>query len=125
MNNIKTAKLLHISEENEEHATLLIEGYTIECFINSCPHAIKAGESYSVELTMNLPDSYHVSTSPAVAVLAEKKARGYSYFLYGTLIGDIFKSFTDLYDEDIHYDHPELNGAFIQLEVDRIDVNFL
>jgi hypothetical protein len=124
MNNIKTAKVLHIIDTNEEHVTLLINEHLIDCFTNSCPYEIEAGETYNIELTMNLSDSYQIKTTSCTDVLIEKIG-GYSYFLYGTLRSGVFETFTDLYDEDVHYDYPEFNGHFIKLEVDRIDVNFL
>lgn len=125
MNNIKKAKVLHINSLNEEHVTLLIDGHTIECFANSCPYAIEIGKEYEVEIAMNLSDSYEVERTPHTKVLFEKTTEGYGYFLYGTLKNDTFLSFTDLNDEDIHYDHPELNDHFIRLQANRIDVNFL
>ncbi|WP_219096360.1 hypothetical protein [Pseudomonas sp. UMAB-40] len=125
MNDIKTIKILHVSETNEEDVTLLIDGHTVECFINSCPHKIEIGKIYQAELTLNLPDSYQIAKTPNNTALIEKKAKGYAYFLCGTLKNEIFESFTDFHDEDIHYEHPELNDTFLKLEVDRIDVNFL
>ena len=125
MNNIKSAKLLNISEINEEHITLLMGEHTIECFLNSCPYKIEIGNTYNIELTINLSDSYQIKKVSNTGVSIEKIARGYAYFLYGTLKNDLIETFTDLYDEDVHYDHPELNDQFIKLEVDRIDVNFL
>lgn len=125
MNDIKTVKVLHLSESNEEDVTLLIEGRTVECFINSCPHEIGIGETYQVELTLNMSDSYQIEETPNNTILIEKRAKGYAYFLCGTLKNEIFESFTDFHVEDIHYDYPGLNDQFIKLEVDRIDVNFL
>ncbi|WP_165557510.1 hypothetical protein [Pseudomonas sp. BGI-2] len=125
MNNIKTVKVLHLSDTNEEDATLLVDGYAVECFINSCPHKIEIGKSYQVELVLNLSDSYQVEKTTDNTALIEKTKKGYAYLLCGTLKNDIFESFTDFHDEDIHYDYPELNDQFIKLEVDRIDVNFL
>lgn len=125
MNDIKTVKVLHLSDTNEEDITLLIDGHTVECFINSCPNKIEIGKSYQVELTLNLPDSYQIEKATHDTPLIAKTTKGYAYLLCGTLKNDIFESFTDFQDEDIHYDHPELNDQLIRLQVDRIDVNFL
>lgn len=125
MNNIKTAKILHISDTNEEHVTLLINNHIVDCFVNSCPYEIEIGKTYSVELTINLSDSYQIKKISHPDVLIEKGAKGYAYFLNGMLRNGVFESFTDFHDEDVHYDHPELNDQFIRLEVDRIDANFL
>lgn len=125
MTNVKSAKVLHISATNEEHVTLLIDGHTVECFTNSCLYEIEIGSTYEIELTIYLFDSYKIERTPPTDVFLEKTAKGYGYFLYGVLRNDVFSSFTDLHDEDIHYDYPELNDHFIKLEVHRIDANFL
>lgn len=125
MNNIKKTQVLAISLLNEEHITLLIDGYTIECFVNSCPYSLKIGNTYDVELTINLLDSYEIERSAPTNIWLEKTIKGYGYILYGTLENDIFHTFMDFNDEDIHYEHPELNDQFIKLEANRIDVNFL
>ncbi|MGF6487362.1 hypothetical protein [Pseudomonas frederiksbergensis] len=124
MNNEKIAKVLHISDTNEEHVTLLINEHIIDCFANSCPYEIEVGKTYNIELTMNLSDSYQIKKISCADALIEKIG-GYAYFLCGTLRSGVFESFTDLHDEDVHYDYPEFNDQLIKLEVDRIDVNFL
>ncbi|MGW8462101.1 hypothetical protein [Pseudomonas sp. CLCA07] len=125
MNNIKTAKLLYLNDVNEEDATLLIDGHSVECFINSCPYEIEIGKTYEVELTLNLSEFYTIEKTSSNSVLIEKIPKGYAYFLYGTLKDDSLETFTTFHDEDIHYDHPDLNNQFIKLKVDRINVNFL
>jgi len=125
MSNIKTAKLLYLNDANEEDATLLIDGHLVECFINSCPYDIEIGKTYEVELTVNLSESYTIEKTTRNSALIEKIPKGYVYFLYGILKDDSFETFTTLHDEDIHYDHPDLNNQHIKLEADRINVNFL
>lgn len=36
----------------------------------------------------------------------------------------VFRSFVDFSDQEIHYDYPRLNGRFVKVKVDRIDVSF-
>ncbi|KAF2393771.1 hypothetical protein [Pseudomonas frederiksbergensis] len=125
MNNIKSAKIINISDINEEHITLLIDGFVVECFVNSCPYAIQTGETYDIELSLDLLDTYTIKKAPDTNALIEKKPEGYSYILSGTLRNDVFESFTAFFDEDVHYDHPDLNDHFICLEVNRINVSFV
>jgi hypothetical protein len=119
------AKLLKTNENNEEDATLLINGLSIECLINSCPYAIEIGKTYPVELTLFLSDTYMISRAKKTDPPVKKSSKGYTYFLCGTLKNSVFESFTNFDDQDIHYDHPELNDQYVKLEVDRIDVNFV
>lgn len=125
MSNTKSAKVINISNLNEEHVTLLIDGFVVECFANSCPYAIQTEETYNVELSLDLLDAYTVKKAPDTNILIEKKPEGYSYVLSGTLRNDIFYSFIEFYDEDVHYDHPDMNDHFISLDVNRINVNFI
>ena len=124
MSNIKKAKLIRLNEIIEEEVTLLIEGEAIECFASFCPYNLEVGRVYNVELSINLSESYEIRKTEPTDVRAVKKGRGFSYYLYGSLDDDTFKTFTTLFDEDIHYDHPDLNNNFICLEVERIDASF-
>jgi len=125
MDNAIPAKLLKINEDDENDATLLINGLSIECFVNSCPYAIEIGKTYLIELTLYLSDTYMLSRAKNTDPIVEKSSKGYSYFLCGTLKNSVFESFTNFDDQDIHYDHPDLNDQYVKLEVDRIDVNFV
>lgn len=123
-NNYKKAKVLALNDHVEEDVTLLIEGTVINCFISYSPYQIMIGNTYDVELTINLADDYHIERAQPRNTLAEWAGCGYSYFLYGELCNDSLHTFTTLNDEDLHYDHPECNDHFIKLKVERIDVTF-
>lgn len=120
-----SAKLIRINENDENHATLLINGLYIECLVNSCPYEIEIEKTYLVELTLFLSDSYMISRAKQTDLPVEKSSKGYTYILCGTLRNGVFESFTNFDDQDIHYDHPDLNDQYVKLEVDRIDVNFV
>lgn len=118
------AQVVALNEHVEEDVTLLIDGTIVNCFVSFCPYQIKVGNTYDVELTINLSDDYEVSKVDEVDRMAEQTGRGYAYLLFGRLCGEMFHTFTPLSDQDLHYEHPELNGQFIRLEVERIDVSF-
>ncbi len=120
----KKAKILKLNGNIDEDVTLLIEGAIINCFISSCPYEIQVGDTYDVELVINLADDLKIERVEPRKILIERMDHGYSYLLYGNLRNDIFLSFTALNAEGIHYDHPECNDQFIKLEVERIDVSF-
>lgn len=123
-NSYKKARVLALNDQIEEDITLLIDGAVINCFISYCPFQIEIGKFYDVELTLNIPDDYVLERVERSGVLAEKIDPGYSYILYGELCDERFLTFTSLSDEGIHYDHPELNGHFVKLTVERIDASF-
>lgn len=104
-NKYKTAQVLGLNEHVEEDITLLIEGTVINCFISYCCYEVEIGKTYDVELTINLSDDYEIERN---GLLAEKIDTGYAYLLYSELHNDKFLTFTSLYDEGIHYDHPRM-----------------
>lgn len=124
MNNIKKILLLKINEHIDEEVTLLIDGTKVVCFANVCPYELEVGKTYDAELKLNLSEKYLISKSPHSEKLVERIGDGFAYNLYGELQNDEFHTFTTLYDEGVHYEHPALNNRFIRLQVDRIDVNF-
>lgn len=125
MNNLKQVKILAMDEIVEESLTLLICGQAIECFANYCPSIIRVGEVHTVELTIEYSEEYQIRRATRTDVYVEKIGEGFAYFFYGTLEGDIFKTFTELSDEDIHFDYPELDGEFVKVKVDRVNVSFM
>ena len=96
----------------------------IECFASFCPYNLEVGEIYEVELSLNLSQAYKIKKTEPTEVHAIKKGRGFAYYLYGNLKDEKFQTFTTLFDENVHYEHPDLNNHFIYLEVERIDASF-
>jgi hypothetical protein len=102
---------------------LLVKSLEIECFASYCPSTIEVGETYEVEFELVLPDNDVVAAAEEpLTTLIEMTNNGFSCALYGYLDGDVFRSFVDFSDQDIHYDLPHLNGRFVKIQVDRIDV---
>ncbi|VVO97090.1 hypothetical protein [Pseudomonas fluorescens] len=109
----------------EGEVLLLVKGLEIECFASYCPSKIEVGETYEVEFELVLPDNDVVAAAEEpLTTLIEMTNNGFSCALYGYLDGDVFRSFVDFSDQDIHYDLPHLNGRFVKIQVDRIDVSF-
>jgi hypothetical protein len=74
---------------------------------------------------VNLPDvEFVVAAEKPTGTLVEMINDGFACVLYGYLDGSTFRSFIDFTDQEIHYDYPELNGQFVKVKVDRIDVAF-
>jgi hypothetical protein len=84
------------------------------------------GETYEVEFDLVLSDNdaFVAAAEEPITTLIEMKDGGFSCALYGYLDGDVFRSFIDFSDREIHYDHPHMNGRFVKIQVDRIDVSF-
>lgn len=49
---------------------------------------------------------------------------GFSCDVYGNLEGDLVLSFIYFSDQGVHYEYPYLNGQFVKITAERIDVSF-
>ncbi|MCL6700927.1 hypothetical protein [Pseudomonas sp. T1.Ur] len=118
-------KILAIDDIVEDCAILLVEGNILECFVNSYPSKISVGETHLAELTIDYSDPVQIELSATPDAPLEKNGKGFGYYLHGLLENDIFKTFIDFPDEDLHFDYPGLLGRYVKIKVDRINVNFL
>ncbi|QXH44773.1 hypothetical protein KSS93_18005 [Pseudomonas xanthosomatis] len=117
-------KILKLSPDDENEATLEIGGFPIRCFISHCPNVINEGEQHLVELTMYLEDDYKVVESPKRDPFIRNINNGFSVEIAGYLNSNTLRSITTLDDEGIHYDYPELNDKFVIIYADRLQVDF-
>ncbi|MHB2059587.1 hypothetical protein [Pseudomonas monsensis] len=69
-----------------------------------------------------LPDEECVAATECENQQIEMHDGGFSSDVCGYLDGDLFQSFVDFTDQDIHYEYPHLNGHFSKISADRIDV---
>ncbi|MFY0731048.1 hypothetical protein [Pseudomonas sp. NFX15] len=118
------ALVLSIHESVEAEVVLLIGSVEAKCFISYSPSKIEVGKQYKVEFEMMLPDKPLVILSEETTQAIEMMGGGFSCVLSGYLDNDVFRSFVDFYDQDIHYDYPDLNKQYVKIAVDRIDVSF-
>jgi len=109
----------------EEELLLLVNGVEVMCFAGYCPERIFEGQSYTVELDIDLPDADYAVATEIKTTLYEIVGDGFSCMLYGYMDGSIFQSFIEFNDQEIYFDYPELNDKFVKIEVDRINVAFL
>jgi len=110
----------------EDEVLLRVKGLEVKCFASYCPSKIEVGEAYEVEFDLVLSDNDVVAAAEEpITTLLKMKNGGFSCALYGYLDGGVFRSFVDFSDQEIHYDYPRLNGRFVKIQVDRIEVSFL
>ncbi|WP_025113329.1 hypothetical protein [Pseudomonas sp. H1h] len=123
---IRTYKALVVGIDPvvEDAIELVIEGFSVRCFVSYSPSKIEVGGTYEVEFEMLLPDEECVSASEYKKKQIERIDDGLSCDIYGYLDGEVFRSVVDFADQDIHYEYPRLNGHFIKVSADRIDVSF-
>ena len=116
--------VIAVDPDVEELVVLRVNGVTVKCFANYCPEVIEIGKTYQAEFEMVLPEELGISKIESEEARIEMLGDGFSCEIYGRLNGDTFQSFVDFQDQDIHFDYPHLNGLYVKISADRIDVTF-
>ncbi|MDR9865965.1 hypothetical protein [Pseudomonas baetica] len=116
--------VISIDPDVEELVVLRTNGVTVRCFASYCPLVIEVGKTYEVELEMVLPDELVISKIENEEARVEMLGNGFSCEIYGRLKGDVFQSFVEFSDQDIHFEYPHFNEQFVKITAERIDVSF-
>ncbi|ABA73493.1 MULTISPECIES: hypothetical protein [Pseudomonas] len=119
------ALVVEIDPYVEEAILLVVEGAAVRCFVSYSPSEIEVGKTYEVEFEMVLSDEECVSPAQCEKAQIKMLGSGFPCEIYGYLDGEVFRSLVDFTDQDIHYEFPHLNGQFVKINADRIDVSFV
>lgn len=124
---ILKGKIVKLSSVIEEEVILEINGLQIEAFICLCSYKIEEGKTYNIELNfVFLDDEKFDEISDEKYNIQKIDKDSYAYKLTGKVtngsldIGGGVKIEDEMFDE-----YKYLEGAFIELEVDRISVDFV
>lgn len=120
------AKVIRLNPEVEEEVTVDINGIEVTCFAGLCPYAIEVNKEYPVmfefldyELIEEGSDVEH--ENPYI----KRLGKGYSYELGGWLSGDVIDFGIKIQEELLGIDHAYLDGKYIRLLIDRLDIEFM
>lgn len=118
--------VLEISDDIEELVLLNVNGIKLNCFASICPYPIEVGKQYQVTFSLFavddiLPTELSAESSSGV----ERDGENLRYSLKGTLANNILDCGIKFEDPIFYEQYSYLNGKKIQLDVDRIDVEFL
>lgn len=117
--------LKKIDEDVEEEVTLLIGNEEVVCFAGICPYQIEAGRCYQVDFDMKVFDEYSVSLSSENKTSLTRVGDTFSYIISGKLKGNTIDCIIPFEDDILLSEFGFLDGKFVELKVDRIDVDFL
>jgi hypothetical protein len=109
----------------EEEVTLGINGFEVTCFVGVCPYEIHEGEKYPVSFELMIIDDYCVEESIDQVAKLERIGNGFSYWVSGKLKDGIVDSLIPFEDEVLLSEFSYLDGKYIRIKADRIDVEFL
>lgn len=124
-----TAKLIGLSPIIEEEAVLEINGQRIVAFVNSCPFEINKGEQYLIEIELIILDNLLISKIDSDKKEIEQIEDSFSYFIRGIL--NIDNSKIDAggilfeVDREFLFDYGYLHNQYVQIQVDRLSVDFI
>ncbi|OZG73376.1 hypothetical protein BTA51_10125 [Hahella sp. CCB-MM4] len=114
-----------IDDNIEEEVTLELNGVELTCFAGVCPYQIQEGKEYPVSFELEIFDDYCVEELNEEKVALERIGNDFSYWVAGRLDGSVIHSVIQFEDEILMSDYGYLDGKFIRMKVDRIDVEFL
>jgi len=119
------AKVESLSSTIEEQVTLTLNDLEITCFAGVCPYQIDEGFIYPVLFAATIFDDYEVEKSESNIMGLERIGGSFSYWANGLLSEGVIDCGIQFEDEILQSDYGYLDGQFIRMKVDRLDVEFL
>ena len=101
-----------------------MNGIKVTCFAGVCPYEIQVGEKYPVLFELMIFDDYEIEEQDN-ELLGLECIDGFSYWVKGQLNKGVIECGICFQDEILLSEYGHLDGKFIRIKVDRIDVEFL
>lgn len=120
---IYNAKVLGLNPDIEEEVTLEVNGIKLTCFAGMCPYELNIGQEYPV--TFEMLDFELTEQESAEETSTTRVDSTYAYKLLGRLNGGTIDAGLKICDDFLESDYAYLDGQFICLCVERLDVEFL
>lgn len=120
---IYNAKVLGLNPDIEEEVTLEVNGIELTCFAGMCPYELNIGQEYPV--TFEMLDFELTEQESAEETSTTRVDSTYAYKLLGRLNGGTIDAGIKIWDDFLESDYAYLDGQFICLCVERLDVEFL
>lgn len=110
-----------------EEVVVQVDEFSITCFANVCPYKLEVNKVYSADFDFTILDDWILEENEFIDEGDIIQADPYSqYYLHGRLNGDILEVGNIKFQDDVFLiDYAYLNGKFISLLVDRINIEFL
>ncbi|GLR04989.1 hypothetical protein [Vibrio hyugaensis] len=120
---IYNAKVLGLNPDIEEEVTLEVNGVELTCFAGMCPYELNIGQEYPV--TFEMLDFELTEQESTEETSMTRVDSTYAYKLLGRLNGNTIDAGLKICDDFLESDYAYLDGQFICLCVERLDVEFL
>lgn len=110
----------------EEEVTIEIQGVEFAGFSFICPYKIETGHTYPVSLGFTILDKFEIRENFTKSKQLERVDSGYKYCIRGILHENWIDAGIDIADDDEYFvDYPDLIGKYVEIQVDRISIEFL
>ncbi|WP_039976589.1 hypothetical protein [Vibrio jasicida] len=117
------ARVLSLNSDIEEEVTLEVNGVELTCLAGVCPYELYIGQEYPV--TFEMLDFELTEQESADETSMTRGDSTYAYKLLGRLNGGTIDAGLKICDDFLESDYAYLDGQFICLCVERLDVEFL
>lgn len=110
----------------EEEVTIVIQGVEFIGFSFICPYKIETGYTYPVSLGFTILDKFKIREDFTKRKGIVRIESGYKYRILGILHEKWIEAGINFVDDDEYFvDYPELFGRYVEIQVDRISIEFL
>ena len=110
----------------EEEVTININGVVFTGFSTVCPYIIEEGKSYPVILNITIFDDFEINEGIAGVKSLKIIDDSFKYRISGILKSEFIDAGIIIKDEDESFpEHSEYFNTFVEIEVDRINIEFL
>lgn len=120
-----TAKVIELGKCIEEEVVLDIGGVLLTCFICLCPYRIEEGKIYTIELSFVFLDDTIIKEIHDEKYEVQQIGDSFKYKLTGKVENRSLVLSEVLQIRDELIDETYLEEKFIELNVDRISVDFI
>lgn len=122
------AKLIGLNNSIEEEVIVEINGIKIIGFATTCPYNINIGKTYPINIyaTFLNEENYKQINEPKYGL--QKIGHAYSYIIYGEVCSNEtlnIGNYIFIQTDNIFRGASYLIGSFVELIVDRLDMEFL
>lgn len=110
----------------EEEVKVEIQGKEFTGFAFICPYEIKIGEKYPVSIGFTILDELEIREIDDIKKELERIGESFKYYIRGTLNESSIDAGIVISDEDEYFvNYPHLIGKAVEIQVDRISIEFL
>ncbi len=113
-----------LNKDIEEEVVLELNGVELTCHASYCPYKLGVNEFYEVEFEGVVFDDYLVEESRTQKTELRQHGDSYQYSAYGKLVRNVLHSVIEIEDDELLSDYGYLDGKYVRMNIDRLDVSF-